>query len=346
MATIKEIAEKVGVSSGTVSRVLNNDISLSVSDETKMRIFEVAEEMQYETIRQRKVKEGIVEKKEEEIKVRIGIVEMYSKKQQLQDPYYLLLRSVVEKECFDNEIEVINLYKSNEKYEFIGKEKIDGIIAIGKFSKAEVRNISEVSKKIVFLDSSPDEQRFDSVIINFQLAISEALDYLMALGHVNIGYIGGYQTLNRHKKMDTDVRVRYYREYMKKKKMYLDNNIIDTKEMTTLAGYTEVSNLLKSKKDIPTAFFVASDTIAMGVLKALYDNGIKVPEDISIIGFNDVIASQYTIPPLTTVRVNIENLANAAVELILEQVLKNRKYNKKVVIPSELVVRESTMKRE
>ncbi|MGL5414790.1 MAG: LacI family DNA-binding transcriptional regulator [Clostridium sp.] len=342
MATIKEIAEKVGVSSGTVSRVLNNDITLSVSDETKMKIFEVAEEMQYETVRQRKVKEGIVEKKEEEIKVRIGIVEMYSQKQQLQDPYYLLLRSVVEKECFDNGIEVINLYKLNEKYEFISTEKIDGIIAIGKFSEEEVGNINDISEKIVFLDSSPNEQKFDSVIINFELAIKEALDYLMKLGHENIGYIGGYRTLNHYKKMDVDIRVKYYKEYMEGRKSYLEDNIIDTKEMTTLAGYNEVSSLLKNKKDVPTAFFVASDTIAMGVLKALYDNGIKVPEDISIIGFNDVIASQYTIPPLTTVRVNIENLANAAVELILEQVLKGRDYNKKVVIPSELVIREST----
>ena len=75
----------------------------------------------------------------------------------------------------------------------------------------------------------------------------------------------------------------------------------------------------------------------------MYENNIKVPEDVSIIGFNDLIASQYTIPPLTTVRVHIEHLASASVDLILEKINKSRSYCKKVIIPSELVIRQSTM---
>ena len=93
---------------------------------------------------------------------------------------------------------------------------------------------------------------------------------------------------------------------------------------------------------MPTAFFVGTDTIATGVLRALYENDIKVPQDISLVGFNDLIASQHTIPPLTTVRVHIENLASAAVDLILERIIKERKYCKKVIIPSELIVRKSS----
>ena len=77
-------------------------------------------------------------------------------------------------------------------------------------------------------------------------------------------------------------------------------------------------------------------------LKILYENNINVPKDISIIGFNDLIASQHTIPPLTTVRVHIENLASAAVDLIIERITKGRKYCKKVVIPSELIIRKSS----
>ena len=82
--------------------------------------------------------------------------------------------------------------------------------------------------------------------------------------------------------------------------------------------------------------------IFIKVLKALDENNIKVPDDISIIGFNDLIASQHTIPPLTTVRVHIENLASAAVDLIIERIIKGRKYCKKVVIPSELIIRKSS----
>ena len=133
MATLKEIANIVGVSVGTVSRVLNNDSTISVGDETKIKIFNVAEEMQYKTLKQRKSNDQIKSNK-----FRVGIVEMYNPKEQLEDPYYLLLRSVVDKECFENEIEVVNLYKDQGEYRFIGEEDISGIIAIGKFDEKEI----------------------------------------------------------------------------------------------------------------------------------------------------------------------------------------------------------------
>ena len=145
MATLKEIANVVGVSVGTVSRVLNNDSTLSVGDETKIKIFNVAEEMQYKTLKQRKSSD-----KSKTNKLRVGIVEMYNPKEQLEDPYYLLLRSVVDKECFENEIEVVNLYKNNEEYRFIGEEFINGIIAIGKFDKSEIKSLNKLSENIVF----------------------------------------------------------------------------------------------------------------------------------------------------------------------------------------------------
>ena len=195
MATLKQIADEVGVSVGTVSRVLNNDITISVSDETKIKIFNVAEEMQYKTLKQRKIDS----KPKSLNKIRIGIVEMYEPSEQLEDPYYLLLRSVVDKECFEHEIEVVNLYKSKNHYKFIGDEDINGIIAIGKFTKEEINNLKEINENIVFLDSSPDDINYDSVKINFKLGTYMALDYLIKLGHKKIGYIGSFKTLERKK---------------------------------------------------------------------------------------------------------------------------------------------------
>lgn len=337
MATLKEIANNVGVSVGTVSRVLNHDSTISVSDETKIKIFEIAEEMQYKTLNQRK---SLIKSKE--IKLRVGIVEMYSHSEQLQDPYYLLLRSVVDKECFDNEIEVVNVYKSDEGYKYIGNEEISGLIAIGKFNRNDIKMLKKISHNIVFLDSTPDEQNFDSVNVNFKLGTYKALDYLLELGHREIGYIGSFNTLDDFKEKSMDNRLKYYTDYMKKKELYKKENIVDTKEMTTIAGYEVMKNFISNNQKLPTAFFVGNDTTATGVLKALYEKNIKVPEDISIIGFNDLIASQYTIPPLTTVRVHIEHLASASVDLMLEKINKNRSYCKKVIIPSELVIREST----
>lgn len=337
MATIKEIADYVGVSSGTVSRVLNHDSTISVSDETKMKIFDAAEELQYKTIKQRKN-----ESKEKVTKLRVGIIEMYNHQQQLQDPYYLFLRSVVDRECFDKGIEVVNIYKGDDGYKFIGDEELNGIISIGKFTKGEVNMMRKISDNIVFLDSSPNDHKFDSVKINYKLAINEALDYLVNLGHEEIGYIGSLKTLDDFKENNIDVRFKTYKEYMENKNIYDEENVLNTDEMTAMSGYELVKVFIKTSKKMPTAFFVSTDTIATGVLKALDENNIKVPDDISIIGFNDLIASQHTIPPLTTVRVHIENLASAAVDLIIERITKGRKYCKKVVIPSELIIRKSS----
>ncbi|MGL5692865.1 MAG: substrate-binding domain-containing protein, partial [Peptostreptococcaceae bacterium] len=145
-----------------------------------------------------------------------------------------------------------------------------------------------------------------------------------------------------NKEKTYDNRLKFFNEYMKSKKIYKEEYILDTKDMTAIDGYETTKEFIDNKEKMPTAFFVSSDTIATGVLKALYENNINVPNDISIIGFNDVIASQHTIPPLTTVRVHIEHLASAAVDLIIEKTNKSRKYCKTVIIPSELIVREST----
>ena len=337
MATIKEIADYVGVSSGTVSRVLNHDSTISVSDETKMKIFDAAEELQYKTIKQRKN-----ESKEKVTKLRVGIIEMYNHQQQLQDPYYLFLRSVVDRECFDKGIEVVNIYKGDDGYKFIGDEELNGIISIGKFTKGEVNMMSKISDNIVFLDSSPNDHKFDSVKINYKLAINEALDYLVNLGHEEIGYIGSLKTLDDFKENNIDVRFKVYKEYMENKNIYDEENVLNTDEMTAMSGYELVKVFIKTSKKMPTAFFVSTDTISTGVLKALDENNIKVPDDISIIGFNDLIACQYTIPPLSTIRVNIEHLASASVDLIIENISKARGYCKKIVIPTELIIRKST----
>ena len=337
MATLKEIANIVGVSVGTVSRVLNNDSTISVGDETKIKIFNVAEEMQYKTLKQRKSNDQIKSNK-----FRVGIVEMYNPKEQLEDPYYLLLRSVVDKECFENEIEVVNLYKDQGEYRFIGEEDISGIIAIGKFDEKEIKSLNKLSENIVFLDSSPDDIKYDSVKINFKLGTYMALEYLMKLGHREIGYIGSFKTLDDYKGKSEDKRLEFYKDYMKKNKIYNEEFILDTKDVTSMDGYITMKKFIEENKKMPTAFFVGTDTIATGVLRALYENNINVPKDISIIGFNDLIASQHTIPPLTTVRVHIENLASAAVDLIIERITKGRKYCKKVVIPSELIIRKSS----
>lgn len=338
MATLKEIADKVGVSIATVSRVLNNDSGILVSDETKMEIFKVTDELQYKTVKQRK---GTVKVKKI---IKVGIVEMYDITQQLDDPYYLLLRNVVEKQCFENEMDVVRLFKTKDGYELIGSIELEGIIAIGKFTKEEIKLISEKCTNIVFLDSSPNDEVYDGVKINFKLGVNQGINYFIELGHKEIGFIGSKYTLGDVRMPELDDRLKFFYEYMRSRELLNENYIINC-EMTSKSGYDAMINFITNKEKMPTAFFVANDAIATGVVRALQEKGFCVPEDVSIIGFNDTIMSQYITPPLTSIRVNLENLGEVAVQLMVERI-NNRTYPKKVIIPSEFIVRESVRKIE
>lgn len=333
MATLKEIADKIGVSLATVSRVLNNDSGILVSDDTKAQILKIADELNYKTAKQKKGK--IANKK---ISI-IGIVEMYDVVKQLQDPYYLLLKSIVEKKAFENNMRLVKIFKKEDEYELLEDVKLGGIIAIGKFTEKEVLNLSERTSKIVFIDSAPNDELYDSVKVNYKLGVKQGLDYFMKLGHKEIGFIGERYTLGDNKIATLDDRLKFFCEYMKSKEIFNSKYIINS-EMTAEGGYKAIIDYINNKDSKATAFFTANDAIASGVIRGLKEKGIKVPDEISIIGFNDTIISQYTNPPLTAIRVHIEYLSEVAVELMLEK-LKNRIYPKKVIIPSEFILRSS-----
>ena len=288
MATLKEIADKVGVSLATVSRVLNNDSKIVVSDETRIQILRVAEELKYKTAKQRK-------NKSKNIYV-VGIVEMFDVAQQLQDPYYLFLRSIVEKQCFQKGIKVVSVFKNGGAYQLFEDTKLNGIICIGKFTEEEVKEVSAISSNLVFLDSSPNDEIYDGVKTNFKLGVFQALNYFTKMGHEKIGFVGSKKTLNDLKIFSLDDRLKFYNEYMKEKSLYNEQFIIDSK-MTYDGGYRSISEYLKNNDSLPTALFASNDAVAVGVIRGLKEAGYEVPKDISIIAFNDTIVSQYTNPP-------------------------------------------------
>lgn len=336
MVTIKDIANRAGVSVSTVSRVLNHDTTLSVSSETKVRIFNIAQELDYKTIRERK---GF---KTENKRLCFAVVDWYSETELLNDPYYLYLMTAIEKECSLANIDFFKVNKVKDKYNTFNFTNIDGMIAIGKFSDDEIKDLSEYTKNIVFLDSSPQEKNFDSVTINARLGITEALQYLMKLGHTEIGFVGG-AVVGDHKEMVVDNRKEFFIDIMKIYNLFNADYIYSGNRISYDEGYNVIKQALTSG-NMPTAFFIANDTMATGALRALHDTNINVPDDISVIGFNDLPTSKYLIPSLTTIRVHLNFMAVTAIELLEERIYKNRIISKKVLVPSELVIRKSCLK--
>ena len=333
MATIKEIASIAEVSISTVSRVLNFDETLNVSDITREKILKIADELEYVSSKNKKAKS----KKCKDI----GIIYWYNYEEELGDPYYLSIRLAAEKKCNENNF---NLVKLNEDSNIDDIKKVNGIIAIGRFSSSIVEKLATANENIVFVDFSPDENRFDSVMVDLSKATIEILNYLYELGHRKIGFIGG-KDLNDIKEInynDTfiDGRDIKYREFMENRGIYNSKYIYETQKFTFKSGYNLTTEALKSKNR-PTAFFIGNDTMAVGAYKAISEAGLSVPEDVSIVGFNDQPSAKYMIPSLTTVRIPSEYLGSAAVDLLLENINGSREYNKKVIIPTEFKNRES-----
>ncbi|MBP9477698.1 MAG: LacI family DNA-binding transcriptional regulator [Sebaldella sp.] len=325
MATIKDIAEKAHVSIATVSRVLNYDNTLKVTDKTRKKIFEVAEKLEYLKTKKTKDKKN---------SYKINIIKGYSEKEELEDIYYLSTRLAIEK----------FLKKHNVKYEILGKEsitdnlkKLDGLILLGLFSDSEINKIKLLNNNIIFSDVFVEDEKVDCIIFDIKKSVRKVLDYLMQLGHKKIGFIGGSDVINGETKID--FRQSYYEEYMKEKKLY-NENFIRIGAFTPDCGYKYMNEIL-DEKEFPTAFFLANDSIAIGAYKAVEEHNLTIPNDISIIGFNDISIAQYMSPPLTTVKIYTDFMGETTVNLLMERIKDNRKLSKKVILPTELVIRKS-----
>jgi len=330
MATLKQIAEKAKTSITTVSRVLNNDKTLSVSDEMKRKIIETASELNYRTPRNRtKIKSTK--------KIKIGIVHWYDMKDEMDDPYYMQIRRGIEKLAQKSQIDTVIIYKENDSFNFKHAGKIDGLICVGKFSKAQIKLFEKVTTSIVFVDSSPDEDKYDSVVLDFNSAVKNLLTTLLKEGYSKIGYIGGVEYISKHIKLG-ERRELVFRDFLFQRNK-LNTKYIHVGSFSVESGYRLMKDAL-SKKDYAEVYFCANDSIALGALRAIHEQGLKIPEEIAIAGFNDSPNSEYTYPPLSTVRVHTEFMGEQALQSLCEHI-EGRNIPIRKIIPTKLVKRDS-----
>ncbi|WP_416147552.1 LacI family DNA-binding transcriptional regulator [Salipaludibacillus sp. HK11] len=327
MATIKDIATKVGVSASTVSRVLNYDQSLSVTDDTKKKIFEVAEELSYNKGRGKK-----------KIERKIAFLHWVTEKEELDDIYYMAIRFGIEKRAESFNCKLIK-YVEND-YDSIDRS-IDGIIAVGRFNADQVKELKKIHKKIVFVDSNPDEGYSDAVVIDFERVSRLIIDYFISKGHEEIGFIGGYETFKDTISPIQDEREKYFRMFMKERGL-LNEETIFVGSFSVDDGYRLMNEAIETLGDrLPTAFYMANDPLAIGALRALNDANIAVPDRVSIIGINDITVSKYVYPPLSSVKIYTELMGETGVDLLLERINENRRVSKKVYISNKLKVRQT-----
>lgn len=333
--TIKDIAKKTNYSISTISRVLNYDKTLSVPEETRKKIFEAAEKLNYKPSKRGR-------RSNQNSRYKIGLLYWYNEIDELDDPYYLSIRFGVERRTYTKAVEMVMIYKNENSLKIDGLNNLNGIVAVGKFSDKEILLLNKLTDNIVFVDYSPNEAKYDSVVIDFEFAINKCLDFIINKGHSHIGYIGGKEYVGDNIPILGERRKISFVNYLNEKGL-LDETVIFEGNFRAETGY-EIMKKLIEKGNLPSVFLTGNDSIAIGALRALHEAKIKVPSEVSIMGFNDIPTSSYTAPPLTTLRVHTEFMGETAVDLLLEKI-DGRSLSKKVIIPTCIVERESVANR-
>lgn len=328
MITIKEIAQQAGFSTSTVSRLLSNDPSLSVSPETKQKILSTALSLGYE----RKYIKTIIEK--------IALLFWITEVEELEDIYFRDMRLKIEKYANENNMELVTI-KKESGINKIPKD-INGFIAIGSFSEKEISRLLKITKNGVFIDSNPAPDYYDSVQPNTPLITQKAIDYFIKSSHRNIGFIGGTFHNPNTDLEEKDIREVAFRYYMQKLGYLNEDNIFIEQNFSVDSGYKSAKKAIENLKDkLPTAFFVASDPIAIGVLQALNEYNIPVPSRVSVISINNIDVSKYVSPPLSTFNIDINELCKTAINLLSERIIEDRKLQKTIYLNCELIIRKS-----
>lgn len=330
MAKLRDVAELANVSIATASRILNNDESLSVTEDTKKAVLEAAKQLQY------------IVKPKKTTKAIFAIVQWYSIEEELNDPYYLTLRQGVENFLKSHQIAIKRIF-SDDINIFQSLHDVSGIICLGKFSIEYIHKLKAFCQNIILLDmdlKSPCSEV--CVVLDFDNAIKQVIDYFHMLGHTKIGFLGGIEYVNDNQ-LYVDIRRNYFEKYCQKYQMDYQKYIKEDK-FTSESGYQMMIEMIQSQ-DLPEAIFAASDPIAIGALRALHENNIKVPEEISIIGFDNIESTNFTSPPLTTIYAPAYEMGKLGAQLLYYTYLKNDSLHPmRIQLPCYLLERESCQK--
>lgn len=327
MATIKDIAVSAGVSSATVSRILNNDSTLNVSPETRQKVLDTAHSLNYKKKSRASSKSVYT----------LGIVQWFSPQQELEDNYYLLIRQGIEDFCMQNCIHVVRTYKADINY-MDALKNVDALICVGKFSKDEVKRFREMSSSIIFLDMPVADSNVSTITLDFEHAMAMGMDYLTSLGHKRIGFLGGKEYL-ADGSLFPDMRKILFMQYCEEHGLEYKPYMLE--EVFSIESGYRMMNTILTLPILPTAVIASSDPIAIGALRALNDRGVRVPEEISLMGFDDTSLSAFTSPPLTTIHAPAYDMGNFGANILYNILKLQPATAMKIQLPCQLRVRKS-----
>lgn len=332
--TINHVAQESGVSLATVSLVLRNRPGISL--ETRAKVLEVVERLGY------RVKAPSSSRKHGQIS-RIGMfVRMESGVTPPMNPFYSRVMSGIEEACRRNGISLLYttlpVDENNHPVEnlpLLDNGDVDGLLMVGAFVDHTVLSVlGKHTYPIVLVDAYSDTESYDAVISDNYLASYQAVQYLLKKGHQHIGLVGteidAYPSL-------LDRRFGYLRAI---KEAGIANTYIADFNVNRSHGYEEVRQLLQEHPEI-TALFGVNDEVSVSAIRAARDIGRHIPQDLSIISYDDTVLAAHASPKLTTMHVDTVAMGQAAVQMLSFRIENPNAARMTLVIHPELVERES-----
>jgi LacI family transcriptional regulator len=326
--TIVDVAEKAGVSFGTVSRVINNDIH--VRPETRERVQGVMQKLGYTANRQARSLAG----------GRSNIIGVLVP--DLGTGYIGEIIRGIDAELSLTDLDLI-LYtthrtasKEANYVANLAKGMVDGLLLVLPRSPADYTGtLTNRGVPFVLIDHQGIGRDCPAVgATNWQGAY-HATEYLIKLGHTRIGFITGSMDLGC-----ADERLEGYRSALRTYHLPNEPELIYEGTFFQPDGYAGASALLNLIHP-PTAIFASNDVMAMGVMDAVRNRGFRVPDDISIVGFDDIPQASMVRPGLTTVNQPLEKMGRVATQMLLDLFRNKEKTDNRIELPTELVIRES-----
>lgn len=329
---LSDIAERVGVSTVTVSKALSGQ--KGVSEEVREKIRSIAEELGYQ-------QPSAARKSQNHKNFNIGILISERFLVKYESFYWQMYQAVATRataeECFTM-LEVIGKAEeeSSRMPKLVQERKVDGIIVIGKMMDVYLQHLNtEAGIPVIYLDYYNGREASDSVISNSYYGTYELTYYLYRMGHRKIAYVGTLLAMESI----TDRYFGYQKALLElgleqKKGWVLDDRHIETGEIDTV-------NMLQIPKDMPTAFVCNCDLTASFLIKKLKDNGYRVPEDISVVGFDNYLYPGLSDIQITTYEVDLKEMAKKAVYNMISKI-SNENYKPGIhIVEGHMVLKES-----
>ncbi|MBR6186689.1 MAG: LacI family DNA-binding transcriptional regulator [Clostridia bacterium] len=336
MASIRDVARLANVSPATVSRILNNNQVYKTTDETRQNVLRAVAELNYKPL----VKKRIAEKPEAmDSRFSVGCL-LASTKGKYSDPFYLSILGGIEEELkkLGGMITLIHTEQELENRAVLDRflnAGLDGLIMMRPLAEPLFRLLHSRIPHIVGIDTG--HMPIDNVEYDHLRVSRMAVEYLYQKGHRQIGFIGGGVG---PVPMKRSRRFRSYLETMQDLDLQVNPQWVldcdwDDKKCVEL-----VENVVRSGS-LPTAFYAASDLMAMAALRALYQMNVRVPRQVAVIGMSNIEMSKYANPPLTTIDVPTVEMGIAAARTVAARVRGDTTLPKRILLPSVLVERDS-----